>query len=180
VDRLDVLLQIATAMRILLDNEVVHGDLKLGNILVSEFEVSGNVRHFHAKVADFGSAKFTEPSFTPKFGTSLYAAPEVLQSRLGNRAGLLDNRAGLPNPKKLGVYSFGVVAYEVLTGHWAFDGKLDSREKRHQVMTGRRRLIDSREWRNLKGGFESFCGVVPLVKRCLEFHPEKIISHDML
>jgi len=103
----------------------------------------------------------------------LYAAPEVLQSRLGNRAGLLDNRAGLPNPNKLDVYSFGVVAYEVLTGHWAFDGKLDSREKRHQVMTGRRRLIDSREWRNLKGGFESFCGVVPLVESCLEFHPEK-------
>lgn len=166
VDRLDVLLQIATAMQILHDKEVVHGDLKLGNILVSEFEVSGNARHFHAKVSDFGQAKIIPNggTFLPNGGTTTYAAPEVLRSRP-------DNRAGLPNPKKLDVYSFGVVAYEVLTGHWAYGGKLDPRE-RHQVMTGSKRLIHSREWRNLKGGFGYSCGVVPLVERCLEYLPE--------
>jgi len=68
VNRLDVLLQIASAMKNLHDSEVVHNagiSIKLGNILLSEFEVSGNVLHFLAKVADFGSAKRIGPSFQP-------------------------------------------------------------------------------------------------------------------
>ena len=116
VDRLDVLLQIARAMRNLHENWVVHGDLKLGNILLSEFEVSGNVRHFLAKVADFGRAKKikSEPeSFKPNGCTTEYASPEELRSRL-------DGNDISSDPRKLDVYSFGVAAYEVLTGHKAF------------------------------------------------------------
>lgn len=179
VDRLDLLLQIASAMRILHDNDVVHGDLKLANILLSEFEVSGYVRHFLAKVADFGSAKSIQriagdvsevqsdlSFFIPNGGTTEYASPEVLQWRI-------DHVVRFSNPRKLDVYSFGVVAYEILTEHRAFNGKLDTRVKINQVSKGEKQLIDSKEWRNLKGGFGYFDEVITLVESCLEFDPEK-------
>lgn len=58
VDTLDVLRQIATAMQFLHSRNVVHGDLKPSNILISHFEISDNSRHFFAKITDFGNAQF--------------------------------------------------------------------------------------------------------------------------
>ena len=170
VEKFDVLLQIASAMRKLHQNNVMHGDLKLANILLNEFEVSGDVRHFLAKVTDFDNAiKFsTSESFEPNGGgTTEYASPELLRRRVDRRVRV--NR-------KSDIYSFGVVAYEILTENWAYDGiKLDTKKKRREVYEGKKKLIDCTAWRELKNSrlhFKYFKEVIPIVESCLELRPD--------
>jgi hypothetical protein len=101
----DILLQIAKAMAHMHKNQIIHGDLKSANVLVSKFG-----SHYLAKVADFGSAQVKDSeAFKPASGTTNYAAPEVLEFR-GNKGKVISV------PENIDVYSFGVVAFEVLTG----------------------------------------------------------------
>ena len=105
---LEVLLQIAQAMEHLHKENVVHGDLKPGNILLSWFElINPNEKYCLVKVADLGSAQRVD-SFRCPGGTTLYAAPEVLRWRK-------DKQLIIEQPLKIDVYSFGIVVYQVLT-----------------------------------------------------------------
>lgn len=117
LDSLDILLQIARAMAHMheLAEPVIHGDLKPKNILVSECEVLGDVRQFLVKVADFGSARILKLNsssvFNPGGGTTMYAAPELLEKKL-----FPERNVEIEFPKKIDVYSFGIIAFQVLTG----------------------------------------------------------------
>lgn len=109
-DSVHILLQIAQAMAYLHSQTIIHGDLKPLNILVSHIEVLGEVQEYLVKVADFGSAQLWKHDVKPKDGSTIWAAPEVLLAR---RNGPIQ-----PNfdPYKTDVYSFGITAFEVLTG----------------------------------------------------------------
>lgn len=101
----DILTDIATALAELasLDPAIVHRDLKPANIL-----------RYNGVwcLADFGIAKYAEQTTGPdtlKWNlTRPYAAPE--QWRLESATPATD------------VYAFGVIAYELLAGHWPFPG----------------------------------------------------------
>lgn len=116
-DALEVLLQIAEAMRHLHEKHFVHGDLKPGNILMSKLDMAHSDAQFYlVKVADFGCAQPIDPisgatveDFDFKIGTLAYTAPEVLSGRK-------HGGASLQHPQKIDVYSFGVIAYQVITG----------------------------------------------------------------
>jgi serine/threonine protein kinase len=78
---IDIMLQVANAMRYLHNQKIVHRDLKTSNILVEP--IMGCLEgYLHVKLADFGTAKpynMTETfsTQTPRQGTPAYAAPEV-------------------------------------------------------------------------------------------------------
>jgi serine/threonine-protein kinase len=110
-EALTIALQIAEAVAVAHEHDVIHRDLKPGNIKITP---EGKV-----KVLDFGLAKavggealdqqstVTEPGRV--IGTPAYMSPE--QAR------------GKPTDKRSDIWSFGCVLYEMLTGRIPFKGE---------------------------------------------------------
>jgi serine/threonine protein kinase len=102
---IDYAIQIGEALQEAHSKGIVHRDIKTDNIMV-------NTKN-QIKVMDFGlaklkgSLKLTKTSST--VGTLAYMAPEQIQG------GAVDARSD--------IFSFGVVLYEMLTGHMPFRGE---------------------------------------------------------
>ncbi len=123
---LSIAIQVCDALAYTHSRNIIHRDIKAGNIMVNE---AGQV-----KVLDFGLAKliYDDDSIAQSdkhditeigipYGTATYAAPEQAK---GEKA---DHRAD--------IFSTGVLIYELLTGIWAFQGKTVV-DVRHQVLHG--------------------------------------------
>ena len=103
---LDIMTRIARGLAEAHEHGVVHRDIKPANIILT---TDGEV-----KIVDFGLAKLslgatriTEPGMT--VGTLPYMSPEQVKGALE-----LDQRSD--------IWSFGVLLYEMLTGHLPFQG----------------------------------------------------------
>ncbi|KAF8921531.1 kinase-like domain-containing protein [Mucidula mucida] len=104
VDRLRLLTEIAEGLEYLHGHKIIHGDLRGANVLIS--------RNATARLSDFGLSKFfedcaqglsTSPSMNPR-----WSAPELLLNT-GSYSTYSD------------VWSFGMVALELLTGAQPFN-----------------------------------------------------------
>jgi serine/threonine protein kinase len=112
--------QLASRMCEILDymhqHDVVHRDLKPGNIMVCN---DGSLR-----IIDFGIAKslamrrVTFGGFSPKMGTPDYMAPEQIKGQRGDA--------------RTDIYSLGVILYEMVAGALPFHG-----ENTYELMNAR-------------------------------------------
>ncbi len=112
--RLELFVQICSAVQHAHTKGIIHRDLKPSNVLVSV--VDGQAR---AKVIDFGIAKATEGNLTERtlftghrqlIGTPEYMSPEQAEGSMD-----IDTRTD--------VYALGVLLYELLTGSTPFDSR---------------------------------------------------------
>lgn len=108
----DMIAQIASGLRAFHRLEMIHQDLKPGNILVDE---NGTL-----KIIDFGSTKIagiaeiTSPLQTDNvLGTVNYTAPEY--------------HLGYKGTNQSDIYSLGVIAYELLSGHLPYNKEMNAR-----------------------------------------------------
>ena len=103
-------LEIANAMNYLHSVRIIHGDLKPGNVLLKGD--NSDSRGFICKVGDFGLSRFLADEShiqTCTFGTVTHMPPELL------KGGVLTPAAD--------VYSFGILLWELLSGHQPYPGK---------------------------------------------------------
>ena len=106
--------QIFSGLIYLHDNNIIHRDIKLENIMIDSIE-KDNIScepYFFIKIIDFGSAKYfsKEKSENEIIGSSYYIAPEVLKQDYN---------------EKCDTWSVGVLLYMLLTNKAPFNGKND-------------------------------------------------------
>eukprot|EP01087_Luapelamoeba_hula_P005969 TRINITY_DN1604_c0_g2_i1.p1 TRINITY_DN1604_c0_g2~~TRINITY_DN1604_c0_g2_i1.p1 ORF type:complete len:518 (+),score=102.78 TRINITY_DN1604_c0_g2_i1:30-1556(+) len=91
--------QLASGLRYLKNEKVIHRDLKPDNILMTSPDMNGQL-----KIADFGFARFIgENSLAEtQLGTPLYMAPEMI--------------ANIPYSDTTDLWAVGVIIYQMLTG----------------------------------------------------------------
>jgi tRNA A-37 threonylcarbamoyl transferase component Bud32 len=130
--------------------EVVHRDLKPGNVL---FTADGT-----AKITDFGLAKVLDAESSSVtgtiaiMGTPAYMAPEQVRGE-GRKIG-----------RATDVYALGVILYETLTGHLPFCG--ESRSQTLELVRTAEPEPPSRRRPGLAPDLEAIC------LKCLEKEPE--------
>lgn len=106
--RVDILTQILEGIAYLHNNDIIHRDLKPQNILILRSK-----GHYVPKITDFGISKHLtdeEKSVVTNsilVGTRHYASPEQLMERAIH--------------KNTDLWSFGVIAYQMLTGSLPFN-----------------------------------------------------------
>jgi len=155
-EALTIALQIAEAVAAAHEHDVIHRDLKPGNIKITP---DGRV-----KVLDFGLAKavggeavaqqstVTQPGRV--IGTPAYMSPE--QAR------------GKPTDKRSDIWSFGCVLYEMLTGRIPFEGETVSDTLANILQT-------EPDLQALPQDTPSNIRV--LLRRCLEKDPHRRLQH---
>jgi serine/threonine protein kinase len=156
-EALSIAQQIAEAVGVAHEHEVIHRDLKPGNVKITP---EGNV-----KVLDFGLAKTfshktidqdsTVTEFGRVIGTPAYMSPE--QAR------------GIETDKRCDIWSFGCILYEMLTGKVPFKGDT--------VSDTLAAILDREpDWHALPQATP--VNIQILMRRCLEKDPRRRL-HDI-
>ena len=109
----NILFQILSGISYLHFHGIIHRDLKLENILVSNIlmvNIKGKIsQYYHLKIIDFGTAKLkTKQNEKTIIGTTYYMAPEVINQNYNNKCDL---------------WSIGVILYILMTGDIPFQGE---------------------------------------------------------
>ena len=149
--------QVFSGLCYLHDNHILHRDLKLENILISEIEkdIKTKETFFTIKIIDFGTAKIFHKNKTEKVvvGSSYYIAPEVLKHKYN---------------EKCDTWSVGVILYMLIVGRAPFDG-MDDNEIIDKIKEGK---YNSNHKKLLACSAE----VQDLVKRLLDVNTETRLS----
>lgn len=136
-----ILKQILEGVTYLHNNNIVHRDIKLENILLT------SINPILVQLTDFGFANFvdtnqkTETEMTSMVGTGTYVAPEVIDAR--------------GHGKPVDLYSVGVVAFRMISGNMPFVG-LTLHECYLQAVS-RQANFDAPEWITVSNECKHFC-----------------------
>ena len=145
---LEIMIKIARALAFAHGKEVIHRDIKPDNIMITSEE--------EVMVADFGIATLVRTAKESKEGkfeiacTPKYASPEQLTGDAVNH--------------RSDIYSFGIVAYELMAGHAPFSGLSINEIAQKQVYETAASLLELRHEISPK--------LEAIILRCMEKIPD--------
>ena len=174
-----ILRQIVPALQYMHNNNIIHRDIKLKNILLN-FDTYPNVpkegnlppnltfndksldKLFSAKIADLGYAKdlLKDSEGSTILGSPMYMSPDIVEKHLDE---------GKENKKynsSVDLWSLGVITYELLTGSTPFIGS-NFNELFNNIKKGVYSLP-----KNLKPSIE----IISLINGLLQYYPEKRLN----
>ena len=130
---------------------VIHRDLKLENVLLTDDSNKINIR-----LSDFGLSKIISPNEKCKdpYGTIIYAAPEILE--------------GKSYDKSVDIWSLGIITFFLLCGYLPFNDK-NSKEIVRQIVK-EPVVFKQKIWKNKSNEAKDF------VDKLLQKDPEKRIN----
>src|SRR5688572_9103161 len=117
-DALDIVIQIASALKAAHEARVIHRDIKPENVMIRD--------DGYVKVLDFGLAKLFETESDPDAATRpmLFSQPGII---LGTASYMSPEQARAKSiDARTDIFSLGVVLYEMLSGHKPFGGESTS------------------------------------------------------
>ena len=180
--------QIASGLEYMHENNIIHRDIKLENILINfnkyqNIAIKGNIPQlvnysditlndsFTLKISDLRNSKEIEKSniTTTVLGTPKIMSPDIM----GISMGTSENK---PYDNKVDLWSLGVITYELLTGQPPFLGN-DIKEIYKQIMEGKFKFPG-----NLIASIE----IITFINGLLQYSPQKrldwskIKNHDFL
>jgi serine/threonine-protein kinase ULK/ATG1 len=142
--------QLASGFRELRAKNILHRDLKLSNILMTEASPRATL-----KIADFGLSRFLDTNLAQTWlGTPLYMAPEIFQ-------------VGAGYDSKADIWSLGMVLYEMIAGHLPFTA-----HGREEIPFAQRNLKPPPR--------QTSATCVDLLQRMLAYEPSNRISFEEL
>lgn len=159
-----IMKQIFSAVNYLHFNNIIHGDLKLENIMVESLikrratlvlSDDKSAYDFDIKIIDFGCSTMISKGKTLKklIGTIYYLAPEVINGSYNN---------------KCDIWSCGVIMYTLLTGKFPFTA--NTNEEIFECIKKGNYSLNEKEFQNISDQTKN------LIKRCLERNPYERIS----
>jgi serine/threonine protein kinase len=135
---IDIMIQVADALRYLHSKKVGHRDIKSKNVLWTRDEtlIKDDGEAYKVKVADFGSAKADleeisseerHQNRTWKTGTTRWRAPELYeQSKAGSDQ--------MKYPLMVDIFSLGIFFYELLTGKLPYADTKDNKKIQERIL----------------------------------------------
>ena len=138
---------VCKALKVLHQHHIVHGDIKLENIVVK--------RHHHAKLIDFGLSEtvFEESSTNEYCGSTFYRAPELI--------------LGKPHGAKVDVWALGITLSALAMHHFPFSSD-------NEYMNAMDVIAEQPDLEDMKKQYSEV--FVDLVKQILEKDPSKRLS----
>ena len=152
----DIMLQIFTALLYLHSHNVVHGDLKLENILIKSISTINETQTYNIKLIDYGYSKLfsqNKKQNVDLISTTVYSSPEVLINNYDEASD---------------VWACGVIMYLLLSGELPFLGDTEN-DTRAKILKGEF-SFDSQRFNAIS--IES----KHLITQCLTFNKLKRIS----
>ena len=113
VEGLPLLEDLASALDYAHDHGVIHRDLKPSNVILEPITTSLTGRNRRAILMDFGIARLTSENTMLTASGDVLGTADYISPEQANGTAELDRRADL--------YSFGVMVYQLLTGHKPFE-----------------------------------------------------------
>jgi calcium-dependent protein kinase len=149
--------QILSGLSYLHSNNIVHRDLKLENILISDKEyvpITGE-EYLDIKIIDFGNAKHFEKNIKDKsiVGSTYYIAPETFMKKSGKESDL---------------WSAGVILYMLIVGSPPFSGESDKK-----IFSSVRKGVYDKNYSRWKNASSE---VKDLIEKLLVSDPKKRLS----